>query len=358
MDQSNSTNWGPIDETSTDIFWEKTWMAAGYLTGVGFGIQFIVYFIALQALLNRKQKSAFIYFLMGFITLLCVLNCIFTAVNAFGLQQVYIDRRNYPGGPWAYVQTSGTAWFNIVSEVAYFMSNIMCDALLLWRCRVVWFACIGPKSTFFLILPFFMLLASVALAIISIDISADPTAGFFSSTEGNLNLSSYTISLGMNIVLTAMIVGQMFATRNKGRRMFGEAYGGHYSSLSSMFVESAALYSLMSIPLLISYGLMHPISQIFLALNPAAQVIANYLIIYRVAQGRAWTTTSPTTAFQTTMAFDQNAWTRSGASETDADSDVANTKQGLKNSGKGSGFSSSNGTSTIWAKPETKPEAV
>ena len=37
MDQGNSTTWGPVDESSTDIFWEKTWMAAGYLTGVGFG---------------------------------------------------------------------------------------------------------------------------------------------------------------------------------------------------------------------------------------------------------------------------------------------------------------------------------
>lgn len=112
----------------------------------------------------------------------------------------------------------------------------------------------------------------LALAIISIDTSADPNAGFFSSIEGNLNLSSYTISLGMNVVLTAMIVGQMVATRNKGRRLFGDSYGDHYSSLSTMFVESAALYSLMSIPLLISYGLLHPISQIFLALNPSAQV--------------------------------------------------------------------------------------
>ena len=213
-----------------------------------------------------------------------------------------------------------------------------------------------------------------ALAIISIDISADPTAGFFSSAEGNLNLSSYTISLGMNVILTAMIVGQIFATRSKGRQMFGESYGDHYSSLSAMFVESAALYSLMSIPLLISYGLMHPISQIFLSLNPAAQVssnpnfpylpvidlapkvISNYLIIYRVAQGRAWTTTAPTAAFQTTMAFDQNAWTRSGASSTNDELDTARVQ--LEPKPKSSGFNSSLGTSTVWAKTESKTESV
>lgn len=177
----------------------------------------------------------------------------------------------------------------------------------------------------------------------------------------------------MNIILTAMIVGQMVATRNKSRKMFGEAYGDHYSSLSTMFVESAAMYSLMSIPLLISYGLMHPISQIFLALNPSAQVntnltnstyganllgkvIANYLIIYRVAQGRAWTTTVHTAAVQTTMAFDQNAWTRSGVSDTDADSDAHHIQ--LEPKTKSSGFSSSGGTSSIWAKTETKTETV
>lgn len=67
---------------------------------------------------------------MVFITILCALNCIFTAVNAFGLQQVYISSRNYPGGPWAYIQVSGALWFNVTSEAVYFMSNIMCDALL------------------------------------------------------------------------------------------------------------------------------------------------------------------------------------------------------------------------------------
>lgn len=63
--------------------------------------------------------------------MLCILNCIFTGSNASGIQQTFIDNRNYPGGPWGYV-TVGivTAPFNFTSEVSYFLGNIMADALL------------------------------------------------------------------------------------------------------------------------------------------------------------------------------------------------------------------------------------
>ncbi|KAK7689592.1 hypothetical protein QCA50_007384 [Cerrena zonata] len=343
MDQTNSTNYGPSNESSTDIFWEKTWMAATYLTGVGFGLQLIVYCISFQALWNRKMQTPFIFFLLGFITVLAALNCAFTGVNAFGLQQAYIDMRNYPGGPWVYLQDSSSGWINIVSEVTFYMSNIMCDAMLLWRCRIVWLACIGHKSIYYMIIPFLMLLASIALAILSIDVLANPTAGFFSVIEGNINLSSYTLSLGLNVILTVMIVGRMWLTLARGRKLFGKAYGEDYRL--TMFVESAGLYSMNCIGLLISYGLNHPISQIFLSLNPATQVIANYLIIIRVAQGRAWTSTTASKIIQT------------GTWRTGSDTEAGSGSLKFRVEPPRSGFTASNEAihaSAIWIKTESQ----
>lgn len=34
----NGTYYGPVDETPTEIFLEKTFLIAGYITGVGFGM--------------------------------------------------------------------------------------------------------------------------------------------------------------------------------------------------------------------------------------------------------------------------------------------------------------------------------
>lgn len=98
------------------------------------GIQLVVYYICADALLRRKEKLGFTYFVFGYITLLCTLNCIYTGSNASGIQQTFIDNRNYPGGPWGYVTVAiVTAPFNFASEVSYFLGNIMADALLV-RC--------------------------------------------------------------------------------------------------------------------------------------------------------------------------------------------------------------------------------
>ena len=58
----------------------------------------------------------------------------------------------------------------------------------------------------------------------------------------------------------------------KGRKIIGKEYGEHYKIILTMFIESAALYSMNCIALLISYGMNHPISQIFLSLNLSVQV--------------------------------------------------------------------------------------
>ena len=145
-------NYGPSGESSLDIFWEKTWMAGTYLAGVALGmcmftssqsqrfsrhifrcvsgVQFVVYWISAQALWKRKDQTSFCRFLLGFITILTALNCTFVGVNAFGLQQAYIDMREFPGGPWAYLQATSSGWVDIVSEVTFYIGNAMCDGLL------------------------------------------------------------------------------------------------------------------------------------------------------------------------------------------------------------------------------------
>ena len=118
----------------------------------------------------------------------------------------------------------------------------------------------------------FTQLGFIALSILSIYTLAKPSDGFFSVREGKINLSSYAVSLGLNIVLTAMISGRMWASMIKGRKIIGKEYGEHYKIILTMFIESAALYSMNCIALLISYGMNHPISQIFLSLNLSVQV--------------------------------------------------------------------------------------
>ena len=59
-------------------------------------------------------------------------------------------------------------------------------------------------------------------------------------------------------------------------------------SAAAIIVESAALYTAFAIAFLVSYALNKPINQVWLGCAQAAQQIATYLIIYRVADGTAW----------------------------------------------------------------------
>ena len=49
----------------------------------------------------------------------------------FGLQLVYIDNRNFPGGPFAYLTGPFTTHpANVLSLLSYILSNVMADGLL------------------------------------------------------------------------------------------------------------------------------------------------------------------------------------------------------------------------------------
>ncbi|KAE9387153.1 hypothetical protein BT96DRAFT_492764 [Gymnopus androsaceus JB14] len=77
-------------------------MQAGYLTGFGYGMQLILYIACVKILIKRahsrnsslQRRNS--YFLITYITILCILDTMWTGVSAFGLQSTYIDNRNYP----------------------------------------------------------------------------------------------------------------------------------------------------------------------------------------------------------------------------------------------------------------------
>ncbi|CAL1714268.1 unnamed protein product [Somion occarium] len=289
-DQSSTPYYGPLGESQSDIFLEKTFLASGYLTGVGYGIQLVIYTICIRGLLQRKPTTNFTRFLIAYTTCLCAMNTIWTGTCAYGLQLTYIDNRNYPGGgPWAFLQIEFSTPSQLLSCASYIIGNIMADAILLWRCQVIWTGTLGRKVRIIMIFPGLIQLASIATGIVFAIDSASP-AGYFSKTTASIALSYFTISLSLNIILTLMIAGRLTAYRRQGQEVLGQTYGKHYTSIATMFIESAALHSLCSFLLLITYALNHPINQIWLGLYPATQMISNYLIIYRVAQGRAWNT--------------------------------------------------------------------
>jgi uncharacterized membrane protein YgcG len=100
--------------------------------------------------------------------------------------------------------------------------------------------------------------------------------------------SYYIISLSVNILLTILITIRLLLYRRRARRAIQGDQGSEYFSLAAIVIESAALYSVFALIFIITYAINNPLNQIFLGVASSAQQIAGYLIIYRVAQGRAW----------------------------------------------------------------------
>ncbi|TCD61350.1 hypothetical protein EIP91_008560 [Steccherinum ochraceum] len=325
---SDKPYYGPIGETSEQILLEKTFMASGYLTGFGYGVQFVLYLACVRILWQRRPRTRFTYFLLAYITILCAMNTIWTATSAFGLQLTYIDNRNYPGGPFAYLQIEFSTTSNVLSLASYIVGNILADALLLWRTHVIWSAAVGPSvwsmATLIVGVGCIALLGSLSMAVLFAIETASPF-GFFSSQATSFALPYFGLSLALNIWLTLMIFLRMLFHRRQGRKIFGTNYGKHYASISTMFIESAALYAISSILLLGTYAPQHPINQIWLGLEPSVQMISSYLIIYRVVEGRAWNseTFNQTGGGMTSIAFEDSDMSK--ATRSTGDTDVTRT---------------------------------
>ena len=84
----------------------------------------------MRGLWRRQPRTGFIKFLMFHTTMLCAMNAIWTGTSAYGVQITYVDNRNYPGGPFAFLMVESPLATNVLSNVGYTIGNVMADALL------------------------------------------------------------------------------------------------------------------------------------------------------------------------------------------------------------------------------------
>jgi hypothetical protein len=77
---------------------------------------------------SEYRKGQTFYVVYGGILL--ALTAIAVATDALWGQYMWIDRRNYPGGPLGYFAASEGSWFNVLGLAAGAATNIVGDGLL------------------------------------------------------------------------------------------------------------------------------------------------------------------------------------------------------------------------------------
>ncbi|KAF8640860.1 hypothetical protein AX17_000508 [Amanita inopinata Kibby_2008] len=285
--------YGPQGEDAYTIFLEKTFLAGGFVTGVGYGVQLVLYTMcALYLWSQRSRRGKNMLFLLAYITVLLILESMFASVGARTVEDVYVNNRNYPGGPWAYFLATQYLPENVIFYASLFVLTFLSDLLVLWRCWVIWTSSGKFVAYAVVAFPVILLLSSFVLGTIWTLQSSQPGLSLYSAVPIAFGTAYYVVSLSVNVVVTVLIILRLILHRRVILESLPAEHAKHYLSLATIVVESAALYSVFALIFIISYALNNPINQIFLAVSSSCQQIAGYLIIFRLAQGRAWSTTT------------------------------------------------------------------
>ncbi|KAF7347027.1 hypothetical protein MVEN_01456100 [Mycena venus] len=289
---SASGSFAPPGETASDLWVERSNLNGVILSGVGYGILFTLTFQTLF-LLIQQPKSKTSWSLIGYISLVFTLATLGFAGNAKFNQQTYIDDRNIPGGPNAFTAEFYSEWVNMMSFGSYVLMSWLADGLVLWRFTLIW-----EKKYWFALFPSLIFLGSISSSIALLVSMTRPGADFWTQEAVKFGIAYWSLSISLNIILTVLIAGRIWFTRKRIVQALGRQHSGSYISIAAMLIESASLYSGWSMVFLICYARNTPLQNILLPPLGQVQGIAPMLILFRVAQGRAW---SETTLHTTTI---------------------------------------------------------
>lgn len=98
--------------------------------------------------------------------------------------------------------------------------------------------------------------SSTALAIIQLVVAGKPGGNFFGGKSINFGTPYYAITIGLNVILTILIYIRLLrfiSVLNRTAATHGET-SKSYTKLASVFIESAALYSLVGIMFLVPFA--------------------------------------------------------------------------------------------------------
>lgn len=278
----------------TDLFMERSNLIGLILSGVAYGILFTI-FVQCAMLLTQgsprgRSKGSSMSarervgtWLMYYAVAMSVLATIAFGANTKFIQMTYIDYRSYPGGPNAFTQTFYNHPINLTSFVCYTLMTWLGDGLVLYRFLIIY-----NFKKWLLVFPCLVYLAMMAMSICLVVSINAPGGDFWTTASLNFAIAFWSLSIGLNLGLTLLIAGRLFLMRNRVRRALGPEHSTAYTSILSMLIESAALYSTCGLVFIILYARNSPVQNIVLPPLGQIQGIAPLLIIFRVGSGKAW----------------------------------------------------------------------
>ncbi|KAG1814729.1 uncharacterized protein BJ212DRAFT_1361770 [Suillus subaureus] len=290
--QSTLTKFGVMsyDTPQTNLWLERTRLHGMMFGGVSYGILTLLTVQAATALMQRPRYGGKIannrLVLLFYIFITFALGTIDYAANARYTEMIWIDLRDAPGGPLALIESSLDYSINIMALSTYFIMGWCMQALLLHRCSVIW---CRARSVMVPMIAFCIAMLAVSILVI---IQASTGAIFF---KINTMLLYLCMEEGFTLIYTILVTSRLLVMRSRMRQAVAQYPMAQYNSSTYdtvvlMLIESAMLYSVFCVALIVSVALHSDgvFNLIYLSITNI-QGIAQLLIIIRVARGRAIT---------------------------------------------------------------------
>ncbi|KAF7984632.1 hypothetical protein HWV62_12859 [Athelia sp. TMB] len=142
-----------------------------------------------------------------------------------------------------------------------------------------------------LAVPLLMYLGAIVTSIFLLIFTARSDVGFWSDLAVHIGTAYWSLTVALNVIITILICFRLLRTRNRVRKAFGFEHGKLYNKVTTMFIESAALYSIWGLILVVAYARGdNGLRNIFQ--GALGEGITTLLIVVRVGQGRAYMTNS------------------------------------------------------------------
>ncbi|KAJ7662324.1 hypothetical protein B0H17DRAFT_953220 [Mycena rosella] len=277
-----SESFAPPGETAADLWLERSNFDGNLITGVGYGVLFTITIQTLVLFLKLPREKV-PWGLVAYVSFMFALATLGMAGNAKFTQMVFVDDRDFPGGPNAFTGAFYSTPVNMMALAAYIVMNWMASALVLWRFTMFW------GSNFWLsFVPVLMFLGSVASSIVFLLTISLPTDTTLVALGLQFGIAYWSLSLGLNVILSLSIATRILMIRRSMLRLIGPAHSTQYVSIVAMLVESAAIYAVWGVFFLICFARNTPLQNILVGMLGQVQGIAPVLIVFRVAQGQAW----------------------------------------------------------------------
>ncbi|KAH0828698.1 hypothetical protein J3R83DRAFT_3084 [Lanmaoa asiatica] len=281
-----------------DVFQNSIYIGM-IIQNILYGIELYLYFTTMHVLLaNGGARNKHNLFYAIFSSMMLFLVTVWVVTQAIFNQKMWLSQSNFPGGPNAYWAENNFAWYMDWGAIAIFTLQLMTEALMIHRCRIIW------NSYRVIVIPIILWLAilgehhlillpcgfsfhvHLALGIMTSWTICSPRSNWVSSVTTNIALT-YTTSIILHTTLTCMICYRMVRHARTIRESLGHEYASLYFAIVTIIVESVLPYTLSGVVCLVLLATRSAMAIAFISAYFMVMCISPQVLILRVILGGA-----------------------------------------------------------------------